>query len=101
MNVVQIPLAATASQTLNVVLNQQLVRLDVYQRSTGLSLNVWLNDVQVVAGAICQNLNPVVHADYLDLGGDFVFVDTQGSDDPAYDGLGDRYVLTFVETENG
>ncbi|MBS1103524.1 hypothetical protein JK202_10940 [Gluconobacter sp. Dm-62] len=96
--IAQIPLAATASQTLNVVLNQQLVRLDVYQRSTGLYMNVWLNDVQVVAGAICQNLNPVVHADYLGLGGDFVFADTQGSDDPTYDGLGGRYVLTFVAT---
>ncbi|MBF0858159.1 hypothetical protein HKD24_02895 [Gluconobacter sp. LMG 31484] len=101
MTAVQIPLAATASQTLNVILNQQLVRLDVYQRSTGLYMNVWINDAQVVAGAICQNLNPVVHADYLGLGGDFMFVDTQGSDDPAYDGLGARYVLTFVETGNG
>ncbi|MFT8957750.1 MAG: hypothetical protein ABF917_08675, partial [Gluconobacter oxydans] len=96
MTAVQIPLNATASQTLNVILNQQLVRLDVYQRSTGLYMDVWLNDTQIVAGAICQNLNPVVHADYLGLGGDFVFVDTQGSADPTYDGLGDRYVLTFV-----
>ncbi|AHK72194.1 MAG: hypothetical protein ABF932_13610 [Gluconobacter potus] len=98
MTAVQIPLNATASQTLNVILNQQLVRLDVYQRSTGLYMDVWLNDTQIVAGAICQNLNPVVHADYLGLGGDFVFVDTQGSADPTYDGLGDRYVLTFVTT---
>lgn len=96
MTAVQIPLNATASQTLNVILNQQLVRLDVYQRSTGLYMDVWLNDTQIVAGAICQNLNPVVHADYLGLGGDFVFVDTQGSDDPTYGGLGGRYALTFV-----
>lgn len=94
--IVQIPLAATASQTLNVVLNQRLVRLDVYQRSTGLYMNVWLDDLLIVAGVICQNLNPVVHADYLGLGGDFVFVDTQGSEDPTHDGLGGRYVLTFV-----
>ncbi|GEM17858.1 phage baseplate plug family protein [Gluconobacter oxydans] len=98
MTAVQIPLNATASQTLNVILNQQLVRLDVYQRSTGLYMDVWLIDTQIVAGAICQNLNPVVHADYLGLGGDFVFVDTQGSADPTYDGLGARYVLTFVTT---
>ena len=96
MTAVQIPLNATASQTLNVILNQRLVRLDVYQRSTGLYMDVWLNDTQIVAGAICQNLNPVVHADYLGLGGDFVFVDTQGSDDPTYDGLGDRFILTFT-----
>ncbi|GBR71014.1 phage baseplate plug family protein [Gluconobacter kanchanaburiensis] len=99
MNAVQIPLAATASQTLNVVLNQQLVRLDVYQRSTGLFMDIWLNDERIVAGAICQNLNPVVHTDYLGLGGDFVFVDTQGSDNPTYDGLGGRYVLTFAESQ--
>ncbi len=98
MSVVQIPLAPTASQTLNVVLDQQLVRLDVYQRSTGLYMNVWLNDALIVAGAICQNLNPVMHAAYLGLGGDFVFMDTQGSDDPTFDGLGERYVLTFCDT---
>lgn len=98
MTAVQIPLATTASQTLNVVLNQQLIRLDIYQRSTGLYMNVWLDDTMVVAGAICQNLNPVVHADYLGLGGDFVFVDTQGSDDPTYDGLSGRYVLIFATT---
>lgn len=95
MSAVTIPLTVAASQSLNVVLNQQLVRLDVYQRSTGLFMDVWQNSVRVVAGAICQNLNPVVHADYLGLGGDFVFVDTQGADDPTYDGLGDRFVLTF------
>lgn len=50
-----------------------------------------------MAGAICQNLNPVAHAEYLGLGGDFVFVDTQGSDDPTYDGLNSRYVLVFVD----
>ncbi|OUI83459.1 hypothetical protein HK22_08385 [Gluconobacter sp. DsW_056] len=89
-------LSATASQSLNIVLNQQLVRLDVYQRSTGLFMDVWQNSTRVVAGAICQNLNPVIHADYLGLGGDFVFVDTQGAEDPTYDGLGDRFVLTFT-----
>lgn len=98
MSQTEIPLSATASQTIKVILNQQSVRLDVYQRSTGLFMNVWLNGTQVVAGAICQNLNPVVHADYLGLGGDFIFVDTQGSNDPTYDGLGSRYVLVWATT---
>lgn len=96
MSAVTIPLAAEASQSLNVVLNQQLIRLDLYQRSTGLFMDVWQNSVRVVAGAICQNLNPIVHANYLGLGGDFVFVDTQGAEDPTYDGLGGRFILTFT-----
>ncbi|MFT8808868.1 hypothetical protein [Gluconobacter sp.] len=96
MSSVTVPLSAPASQSLNSVLNQQLVLPDVYQHSTGLFMEVWQNSTRVVADAICQNLNPVIHADYLGLGGDFVFVDKQGSTDPAYDGLGGRYVLTFV-----
>lgn len=99
MSVVTIPLSALASQTLNIILNQVVYRLDVYQRSTGLYMNVWISDTLTVAGAICQNLNPVMHADYLGIGGDFIFVDTQGSDDPTYDGLGSRYILTFKTTD--
>lgn len=98
MTAYQIPVSTTASQTLNVIISGVIFRLDIYQRSTGLYMNVWVSGTQVVAGAICQNLNPVMHADYLDLGGDFVWVDTQGYDDPTYDELGSRYVLTFLES---
>lgn len=97
MSIYQIPVTSTPSQSLNVIINGTVFRLDIYQRSTGLYMNVWVNGVVVVSGAICQNLNPVVHADYLSLGGDFVWVDMQGSQDPVYSGLGSRYVLTFSE----
>lgn len=96
MTVITLPVVATASQTLNAVVNRQFVRLDLYQRSTGLYLNLWQGNALTVAGALCQNLRPILHADYLGLGGDFVFVDTEGASDPTYDGLGTRYRLTFV-----
>lgn len=91
-----IPLSALASQTLNVTLDGQLIRLDIYQRSTGLYMNIWLNDAQVVAGALCLNQVFIARYAYLGLPGDFVFIDTQGSDDPSYDGLGSRYILAYV-----
>lgn len=96
MSIYQIPVSAMPSQSFNVIINSVVFRLDIYQRSTGLYMNVWVLGSIVISGAICQNLNPVIHSDYLGLGGDFVWVDTQGSNDPTYDGLGSRYVLTFT-----
>lgn len=92
-----IPVQPVPYQTLNVVLNGTFIRLDLYERSTGLYLNLYLNDVLVVAGAICQNQNPILHAPYLGLGGDLFFMDLQGSDDPLSSGLGTRFILIFAE----
>ncbi|QDH17404.1 phage baseplate plug family protein [Swingsia samuiensis] len=93
---IQIPLIPTPSQTMNVVLNQQSYRLDLYQRSTGLYLNLWRNSAMIVSGALCQNKNPIIHASYLGIGGDLLFIDTLGNDDPRYDGLGSRFILVFI-----
>lgn len=90
-----IPLTATPYQTLNIVLDGQNIRLDVQQRRTGIYLNVWLNDVQVVAGALALTDTYIVRADYLGLPGDFAFIDLQGSDDPDYSGFGTRWFLFY------
>jgi len=34
---------------------------------------------------------------YLGFSGDLEFVDTQGTDDPTFDGLGTRYQLVYLE----
>lgn len=93
-----IPLQATANQTLNVIINNRFLRLDVYQRSTGVFLNVWLSDSLVVSGAVCQNQKNIIHADYLGLGVELFFFDMQGSSDPDYTGLGSRYILLYTVT---
>jgi len=90
-----VPVSAIANQTLNVVLGGQTIRLDIYQRSTGLYMNIWLNSVLTVAGALCLNETWIARYSYLGLPGDFAFVDTQGSDDPSYADLGTRYVLVY------
>lgn len=90
-----IPLSATPSQTLNVVLGGQNIRIDVQQRRTGVYLNVWQNDTQVVAGALAVTGTYIIRADYLGLPGDFAFIDLQGSDDPDYSGFGSRWVLYY------
>ncbi|MDL2169829.1 phage baseplate plug protein [Asaia sp. HumB] len=90
-----IPLAATPSQTLNVVLSGQNIRLDVQQRRTGIYLNVWQNETQVVSGTLALTGTYIVRAAYLGLPGDFAFIDLQGSDDPDYSGFGTRWFLFY------
>ena len=92
-----IPLTATPAQTLIVVLGNQLCQIDVYQKFFGLFINLSVAGVLVIGGVVCENLNRIVRSTYLGFVGDLCFIDTQGSDDPDYVGLGDRYVLAYLE----
>ncbi|GGD61339.1 phage baseplate plug family protein [Caballeronia grimmiae] len=92
-----IPLAATPSQRLSVALAQQSCGLAVYQKHTGLYLDLYVAGHLVMAGALCRNLVYLVRAAYLDFVGDLAFVDTAGDDDPEYSGLGTRCQLLYFE----
>jgi len=91
----QIPLNSIPNQTINVQLAGQSCALNVYQKSTGLYMDVLVNDVLIIGGVICENLNRIVRSLYLGFIGDFAFVDTQGSNDPYYTGIGTRYYLLY------
>jgi len=60
-------------------------------------MDVLLNNVTICAGVQCYNNNKIVREAYSGLIGDFMFTDTQGSDDPVYTGLGDRFKLIYLE----
>lgn len=95
MAVSVIPLVATPSQTLNVQLGPQACRIDVRQRRTGLFVDLYVQDVAVFLGVKALNRNKLVRDEYLDFTGDLFFIDTQGSDDPSYDGLADRFLFVW------
>lgn len=90
-------LRAVPNQTLAVPLAGQNCRLNVYQKTGGLFMDVRLNDQPVILGVICQNANRIIRDLYLGFIGDFAFFDTQGSDDPIYTGLGNRFQLVYIE----
>lgn len=90
-----IPTAAIASQTFNVHLGGQSCQITVYQRSTGLYLDLQSNGASIIVGCLCRNRVAMVRSGYLGFIGDIAFVDTQGDDDPTYDGLGARYQLCY------
>lgn len=91
-----IPLQAVPSQTIAVTLAGQQCQINVYQKTTGLFFDLINNGVTIVTTRICRNRALLVNAPFKGLIGDFMFYDTQGSNDPDYTGLADRYALVFV-----
>jgi hypothetical protein len=92
-----IPLLATNSQTLSVRLGGQPCRIHVYQKSTGLYLDLYVADVLTLGGVACRNGVGIVRDAYFGFVGDLLFADTQGSSDPEASGLGTRWVLAYVD----
>lgn len=93
-----VPLADVPSQLVQVQLGGQACEIAVYQEATGLFCDVSVNNAPapLIAGVICENLNRIVRSLYLGFIGDFVFVDTAGSSDPSWPGLGSRYQLVYL-----
>jgi hypothetical protein len=85
------------SQTFSTNLGGQACVISIYQKSTGLFIDVASNNVQLVSGVICRDRIKLIRYPYLKFTGDLVFVDTQGLQDPTYDGLGDRYILVYLD----
>lgn len=95
-----IPLQAIPSQLLTVSLNDQTCQIKVYQLLTGLYLDLYVNDSLVIGGVLCENLNRIVRNEYLGFVGDLAFVDSEGTDDPEFAGLGDRFNLAYLAPED-
>ena len=91
-----IPLQAVPSQALSVTLGNQISQVSLYQKDTGLFIDLFVDNTLVIGGVICQNLNRIVRSLYLGFSGDLVFIDNQGDSDPVYTGLDTRYSLAYL-----
>jgi hypothetical protein len=98
-----IPLQSIPAQTIVIGLNNQQCQINVYQKSTGLFLDLYKSSTSfsstynlVVSGVICENLVRIVRDAYLGFTGDLCWFDQQGSNDPTYDGIGSRYLLCYL-----
>jgi len=98
----EISLQAVPSQVTKVVLEGQNCQIFIYQKDAGLFVDLNVNGSDIVTGIIARDMDPVVCREYNLFVGDLIFVDTQGSDDPNYTGLADRFALVYLnEVENG
>jgi hypothetical protein len=59
-------------------------------------MDLAVGDVSILNGAPCLEGVGIVRDAYLGFQGELVFLDTQGSADPYYDGLGSRWVLGWT-----
>lgn len=95
-----VPVSALPAQSFSVVLGEQACAIRLTQKTTGLFMDLSVAGTEVVTGAICRDMVGVVRQAYLGFKGDLVFMDTQGSADPEYTGLGTRFVLMYLETSD-
>lgn len=91
-----VPLSPLPSQEFNIVLNGQPCLIKLAQKSTGMFITLYLNDVLIIGGVICENANVIVRDAYLGFIGDFAFLDIAGNSDPYYLGLNSRYFLAYL-----
>ena len=91
-----IPLQQVPNQTLRVTLGGQSCQINLYTLDTGLCLDLLVNGTAILTTAICEDRNLIVREAYLGFIGDLAFMDTQGSGDPQYAGLGERWVLLYL-----
>lgn len=92
-----VPLEPIASQEVTILLGGQTCQIKVYQKEFGLFVDVSVNNALIIGGVMAQNLNRIVRSLYLGFIGDLAFIDGQGSSDPDYTGLGDRFRLAYLE----
>ncbi|HQS69803.1 MAG TPA: hypothetical protein PLM58_09240 [Novosphingobium sp.] len=91
----EIPLSAEPSQTLAIQLGGVSCRVTVYQKRTGLYVDVSVNDRLVLSGILGRDRTWLVRGKHFGFPGDLTFIDTQGTADPVYTGLGDRFKLVW------
>lgn len=97
---IEVPLQAVPSQTVSVTLGGQACQLNIKSKLGVLYMDVYVNNAVVMLGVQCQNGNRILRSIYLGFLGDLIFVDTQGSSDPFYSGLGSRFLLEYLDTDD-
>lgn len=93
---VKIPLIVVPNQSLTVLLSNQTCLINVRQRSTGLFLSLYVDNIPIITSALCLNATKLVRDVYLGFHGELAFFDTQGETDPVYTGFSKRYFLGYI-----
>ncbi len=95
-----VPIQAVASQTVSVILGNQACQFNIYSKLGIVYMDVYVNNNPIILGVQCQVGNRIVRSSYLGFLGDLVYIDTQGSSDPSYSGLGSRWLLEYLDIDD-
>lgn len=98
-----ITISPEVSQIFNVMLEGASCTIKLHQRTTGLYMDLWVNEVLAFAGVLCLNATKIVRYDYIraesGFKGELFFADMQGTNDPEYSELGTRYNLYYLASD--
>ena len=102
-----IPIQAVPVQTVSAVCAGQNCQIYIQQTPRGVFFDLNVNGIDVVDSVICQHANPLVCIQYTGFQGNFLFIDTQGTEDPpaaVYNentaaGIGTRWQLVYITAE--
>lgn len=92
-----IPIQAEPNQSVTVGLANQRCQINLYSKLGRMFADLYVADSLVVAGTLVLDRNLLVRSAYLNFVGDLCVIDTQGTNDPTFDGLGARYQLAYIE----
>jgi hypothetical protein len=91
-----IPLQSVPSQQVKTVLGGQNCQISIYSKEQGVFADINVNGADVSTGILALNAVPLCPFDYTGLSGNLMFVDTQGTSDPTYAGIGVRFQLVYL-----
>ncbi|TDN54897.1 hypothetical protein EC843_101956 [Buttiauxella sp. JUb87] len=85
------------SQSISVSLDGQQCVIRMIQRESFIYMDFTVNGNPIMQGVPCLYGNKMVGYSYLGFKGDLVFLDSDGQQDPHWDGLGKRHILYYIE----
>jgi hypothetical protein len=109
-----VPLSGVPSQTLQIVLDGQNCQISVYTKNgydysdptfqttaSYICFDLTVNGVVITTTQNClDGARLLLNRQYFGFVGDFMFIDTQGDEDPQYVGLGSRWLLLYLEADD-
>jgi hypothetical protein len=91
-----IPLQPVPNQVTKVVLGGQNCQIRINLRGVSLFADVNADGVDIVTTVIARDIAPLVYSELSGFIGNLFFVDTLGSADPEFTGLGTRWRLVYL-----
>ncbi len=96
----QIPIQPVPSQQVLAVLGGQNCQISIYQKGDRVFVDLNSNGTDMCIGALAHNAVPLDSRNAYDgFQGNLYFIDTQGEDDPQFTGMGSRWQLVYLTTQ--